>query len=32
MFFELTNNSKNKEKWKEIDIDASQFQKKYFHY
>ena len=28
MFFELTNNLINKEKWKEINIDASGFQKK----
>ena len=28
MFFELTNNLINKDKWREIDIDASEFQKK----
>ena len=28
MFFELTNNLINKEKWKEIDIDTSGFQNK----
>ena len=27
IFFELTNKLINKEKWKEIDIDASGFQK-----
>ena len=27
MFFELTNNFINKDKWKEIDVDASRFQK-----
>ena len=28
MFLELINNLINKEKWKEIDVDASGFQKK----
>ena len=28
MFFELTNNLINKDKWKELDVDASGFQKK----
>ena len=31
MFFELADNLINKEKWKEIDVDASGFQKNY-HY
>ena len=31
MFFELTNSLINKKKWKELDVDASEFQKKYFH-
>ena len=32
MYFELTNNLINVEKWKEIELDASEFQKKYYHY
>ena len=32
MFFELTNNLINKDKWKEIDLDASEFEKKDYHY
>ena len=30
MFLELTNNFINKEKWKELDVDASGFQKNIF--
>ena len=32
MFFELTNNLINKEKWKKFDVDASGFQKENYHY
>ena len=32
MFFELTNNLTNAEKLKEVDLDASEFQKRYYHY
>ena len=32
MFFELTKYLINKEKWKEIYLDASGFQQKYYHY
>ena len=31
MYFELTNNFINAEKWKEIDLDASGFEKKDYH-
>ena len=30
MFFKLTNNLINKEKWKELDLDATGFQKNIF--
>ena len=32
MFFELTNNVINKEKWKEIYVDVSGFQQKDYRY
>ena len=32
MFFELTKYLINKEKWKELDLDASEFQQKYYNY
>ena len=32
MFFKLTKSLINKEKWKELHLDTSGFQQKYYHY